>query len=81
MVALQRVFLWEKVSKLTDKLETDATNCFTMGERKMMFLARVILRNTVKVSIQNKASDCYDTITELKSCTGKLFVPIAGDDH
>lgn len=49
MVALQRVFLWEKVSKLADKLESNAISCFTIGERKLMFLARVILRKTIKV--------------------------------
>ncbi|XP_046423906.1 ATP-binding cassette sub-family C member 12-like isoform X1 [Neodiprion fabricii] len=51
MVALQRVFLWEKVSKLEEKLESDATNCFTAGERKLIFFARVILRKTIKIMI------------------------------
>ncbi|XP_048504960.1 ATP-binding cassette sub-family C member 12-like isoform X2 [Athalia rosae] len=51
MQALQTVFLWEKVSKLANKLETDASNCFTTGERKLMYLARVILRKSVKIII------------------------------
>ncbi|XP_015584706.1 multidrug resistance-associated protein 9 isoform X2 [Cephus cinctus] len=56
MTVLQRVFLWEKVSKLSDKLETDARHIFTTGEKKLMFLARAILKKTSKIIIMEEST-------------------------
>lgn len=50
MSALQRVYLWEKVARLPDKLLSDVLHLFTVSERILIFLARAILHKRIKVS-------------------------------
>ncbi|XP_057332166.1 ATP-binding cassette sub-family C member 11-like isoform X1 [Microplitis mediator] len=47
MEALQKVFLWEKISKLDDKLDSSAGNLFSVTEKKLLSLARIYLNSTV----------------------------------
>lgn len=50
MIALQRVLLWEKVSRLTKKLDSAASTLFNVWEKKLLFLARALLNSSSKVS-------------------------------
>ncbi|XP_043289831.1 ATP-binding cassette sub-family C member 12-like isoform X2 [Venturia canescens] len=51
MMALQKVCLWEKVSKLPNKLESSANVTFKLWEKKLLFLARALLNNSSKILI------------------------------
>ena len=51
MMALQRVYLWEKVSKLPNKLFSDSRHMFNVYEKILVFLARALLNNHVKIII------------------------------
>lgn len=44
--ALQKVFLWEKISKLDYKLDSSAGNLFNVTEKKLLSLARIYLNST-----------------------------------
>ncbi|XP_012284060.1 multidrug resistance-associated protein 9 isoform X2 [Orussus abietinus] len=57
MAALQKVYLWEKVSKLAEKLESNSRNVFTKYERRLIFFARAILKKTTKIIIVEEPSD------------------------
>ncbi|CAD6213841.1 GSCOCG00011090001-RA-CDS [Cotesia congregata] len=47
MDALQKVFLWEKISKFDNKLDSNASNLFSVTEKKLLSLARIYLNSTV----------------------------------
>lgn len=58
MAVLQKFNLWDKISKLDDKLAADANNAFfSITEKKLLFLARIYLntycfsRNVSNLSI------------------------------
>lgn len=46
MDVLQKVFLWEKISKLDNKLDSNASNLFSVTEKKLLSLARIYLNST-----------------------------------
>lgn len=47
MAVLQKVYLWEKISKLENKLDTDANSVFfSIFEKKCLLLARIYLNST-----------------------------------
>ena len=50
MSALQKVYLWEKISRLPNKLLSDSSNLFTTCERILIFLTRAILNDRIKVN-------------------------------
>ena len=50
MVVLQKLSLWEKVSKFPKKMDSPASSLFTVWERKLLFLARSLLNCCSKVS-------------------------------
>lgn len=49
MRVLQKVQLWEKVSKMPDKLVSDSCHLFTIYEKVLIFLARALLNERTKV--------------------------------
>ncbi|XP_014203938.1 multidrug resistance-associated protein 5-like [Copidosoma floridanum] len=51
MRVLQRVYLWEKVSRLPEKLVSDSRHLFTVYERILIFLARALLNESTKIVI------------------------------
>lgn len=58
MMVLQKVCLWEKISKLPNKLESSANVIFKLWEKKLLFLARALLNDSSKVSF---AKTFYDS--------------------
>ncbi|XP_058795165.1 ATP-binding cassette sub-family C member 12-like isoform X2 [Phymastichus coffea] len=54
MKVLQKVYLWEKVSKLPDKLMSDACHLFTATERVMLYLARALLSEHTKIVVMEE---------------------------
>ncbi|OXU29329.1 hypothetical protein TSAR_006531 [Trichomalopsis sarcophagae] len=51
MRVLQKVQLWEKVSKMPDKLVSDSCHLFTIYEKVLIFLARALLNERTKIII------------------------------
>ncbi|XP_011301342.1 multidrug resistance-associated protein 9 isoform X2 [Fopius arisanus] len=42
---LQKMLLWEKIAKLDERLDNDASNIFSLVEKKLMLLARIYLKS------------------------------------
>ncbi|KAL7290173.1 hypothetical protein TKK_0015884 [Trichogramma kaykai] len=51
MMILQKVYLWEKILRLPEKLVSNSRNLFNVYEKILIFLARALLSEHVKIII------------------------------